>query len=171
MFNVYPFDERRAANRGTSKAFQRWETCLKEITYRMRPSSEVLFSRHLFDSKVQAKVESLVNNAVGTCIQTIKEKSNLSPDILEYLTAKLGSLKIVAGVNEAFLNYETLENFYEELDLKSGEEDYVITWIRILRFHQKILNEDKKKWQRVLDVFLHNEYIEYDVDENILCKF
>lgn len=170
MFNVYPFDHRRQVDRGTKKAYQRWESCLKDFQYSLRPALELLYSQRYHDEATKTGVRNLAQEAVDTCIKIISQGDKLHLEVIIDLIAKLSKVKIVIGFTESIITLEELEEYYSELLLR-GDEGYVELWHGVLRHQQKIDIEPSVSWRKKIDQFAKSAYITFDSNTNVLCKF
>lgn len=170
IFTLYPFDRRRQANRGTKKAYQRWETCVAEFQLRARPALELLYSQKYNNEDVNKKTKSFARLALETSIENIIKYSELPLKSVVYIISQLASSEILIGFTEKNIGISKLELFYNDLEL-NGNEDYVHTWEKFLRFHQKLENEKFDDWRKKLDTFTQNNYMSFNLEEKLLCMF
>jgi predicted metalloendopeptidase len=169
LYNPYPFDGRRQIDRGTKKAYQRWETCLKDIQFSMRPAIELLYNRKYNDENVNKAVKDMTKKVIDLCVETITKNPQLPLGASIDVIAKLGTMKVIVGFTESIISFEKLDEYYSELNL-NGSENYLDLWHNILRYQQKIRKEPNTSWRKKIDDFSKNSYMKYDVDENELCE-
>jgi hypothetical protein len=134
----------------------------------MRPALEFLYARKYFDEKIAKAATKFAKEAVEFAIKKIQDQNGNQID-REKLIQRFKEIQIIVGVPEDLLKVEKVEDLYEELELNI-DENYIKTNLEIMRYNQKLENEPKESWRRILNEKSYNVDVKYLVDKNILCK-
>lgn len=156
---------------GTKKAYNRWDTCVNLLYFKMRPALESLYAQKYRNKELEESAEILAREAVEDFINIFSESKF---DYFHTLVVanRLRSMKIIFGAPEEVLNGETIEKFYDELEL-NGNENYFKTWNEIQKHYVKMTYEgfrSKQSWKQRLDKITLKHKLEYDENENFFCK-
>jgi hypothetical protein len=170
LFIIYAHDSWDQARHGVKKSQQRWQQCHNSVFhFDMKPALEFLYASRFYDKEIVKSVEKLASEAIEFVIQKIENDESLDETIKEEAIEYLREINIEAGVPRELLNDKKLDEFYDELQLKS-DKNYVKTFFETQKYSGKIKLEPKKSWRRKENEKTTNFGVKYYSDGNLLCK-